>query len=283
MLSAPCGQRPGTRRNARCFSGTSLLKSRAVRPIAIARNYGSIDSVGPAATGAAKGKSASGRHASRCGNRSGEDKVASSTHGTVRSFAFLVSTICALVALFALAGNAGAATRTGGTGTSPWIASELPDYPPGALVNLMGGSWDPGESVHINVNDNDGQSWDRDVDVTADVNGDVSDSFTLPDWFVATDTVTATAASGSAVTTFTDAQPASVTVAAPTSATVTAGNAATYGNVSVTMGGNATSCTVTLVTRTLAGDSGLPAGASAVFGNSPVTGSGNFTSSISVN
>jgi YDG domain-containing protein/Big-like domain-containing protein len=123
---------------------------------------------------------------------------------TRRSFALVVSTICALVALFALAGNAGAATRTGGTGTDPWIASELPDYAPGSTVNLLGGSWQPGEAVHINVNDNDGQTWARDVDVTADPSGDISDSFALPNWFVAQYTVTATGASGTATTTFTD-------------------------------------------------------------------------------
>jgi hypothetical protein len=112
--------------------------------------------------------------------------------------------MCALVALIALAGNAGAATRTGGTGTDPWIASELPDYAPGSTVNLLGGSWQPGEAVHVNVNDNDGQTWSRDVDVTADPSGDISDSFALPNWFVAQYTVTATGASGTATTTFTD-------------------------------------------------------------------------------
>jgi YDG domain-containing protein/Big-like domain-containing protein len=123
---------------------------------------------------------------------------------TRRSFALVVSTMCALVALIALAGNAGAATRTGGTGTDPWIASELPDYAPGSTVNLIGGSWQPGEAVHINVNDNDGQTWSRDVDVTADPSGDISDSFALPNWFVAQYTVTATGASRTATTTFTD-------------------------------------------------------------------------------
>jgi len=82
--------------------------------------------------------------------------------------------LCALVALLAFAGNAGAVTRTGGTGTDPWIASEMPDYAPGSAVNLMGGSWQPGESVHINVNDNDGQTWVRNADVTADANGDIT-------------------------------------------------------------------------------------------------------------
>jgi hypothetical protein len=123
-----------------------------------------------------------------------------------RSLAFLFSTICALVALFAFAGAAGAATRSGGTGTDPWIASELPDYAPGATVSLIGGSWQPGEPVHINVDDADGHTWTRDVDVTADSSGDINDSFALPDWFVTNYNVTATGAtSGTATTHFTDA------------------------------------------------------------------------------
>src|SRR5215208_297165 len=70
--------------------------------------------------------------------------VAATPTSSWRSLAFLLSLVCALVALLAFAGNAGAITRTGGSGTDPWIASELPDYPPGGLVNLMGGSWQPG-------------------------------------------------------------------------------------------------------------------------------------------
>src|SRR5438034_1029140 len=66
-----------------------------------------------------------------------------------RRFAFLFATACALITLFAYAGNAGAVVRTGGTGTSPRISSDLPDYSPGATVNLLGGSWQPGEAVHI--------------------------------------------------------------------------------------------------------------------------------------
>ena len=35
-------------------------------------------------------------------------------------------------------------------------------------VTLNGAHWQPGETVHIRVNDDTGASWDRDVDVTAD-------------------------------------------------------------------------------------------------------------------
>jgi hypothetical protein len=89
----------------------------------------------------------------------------------------------------------------------PTITSDLPDYPPGATVNLTGSNWQPGESVHINVNDDVGQSWsyDSNPDVIADESGNISHSFILPNWFVATYTVTATGAtSGVATSTFTD-------------------------------------------------------------------------------
>jgi hypothetical protein len=147
--------------------------------------------------------------------------LASTRRPTRRSLALVVSTICALVALFGLTANAGAITRSGGTGTDPWIASELPDYSPGDTVNLIGGSWQPGEAVHIVVNDDAGQTWSRAVDVTADDNGDIADSFTLPNWFVATYSVTATgASSGSATSSFTDGNVRARVAGGPTTANI---------------------------------------------------------------
>ena len=87
----------------------------------------------------------------------------------------------------------------------PTIASDQADYPPGGTVTLTGTNWQPGEVVHIRVNDDAGETWRRDVDVVADANGVIIDVFELPDWFVATYTVTATGpVSGTATTTFTD-------------------------------------------------------------------------------
>ena len=106
--------------------------------------------------------------------------MASTLTPSWRSLAFLLSILCALTAVLAFAGHAGAVTRTGGTATDPWISSELPDYAPGSTVNLLGGSWQPGEAVHINVNDSVGQTWVFNDEVTADSNGDISDSFSLP-------------------------------------------------------------------------------------------------------
>src|SRR5215213_2880274 len=59
----------------------------------------------------------------------------------------------------------------------PTIQSDLPDYAPGEVVTLTGSGWQPGESVRIVVDD-DGlqeQSWQRDVTVTADDSGNITD------------------------------------------------------------------------------------------------------------
>jgi len=105
----------------------------------------------------------------------------------------------------------GSAAASGAT-----IASDQPDYGPGATVTLTGSGWQAGESVRIVVND-DGlqdQVWQRDVTVTADAEGTIGDVFELPAWFVANYTVTATGeSSGVATTTFTDAIVATASVA----------------------------------------------------------------------
>jgi large repetitive protein len=100
----------------------------------------------------------------------------------------------------------------------PQVWSDKADYAPGETVTLSGANWAPGESVHIRVNDDAGQTWSRDVDVVADENGAISDQFNLPTSFVAVYSVTATGAqSGTATWSFTDSnmrarlQPGTVT------------------------------------------------------------------------
>jgi hypothetical protein len=87
---------------------------------------------------------------------------------------------------------------------TPTITSDLPDYAPGQTVNLFGAGWQAGEAVHIFVNDSAGSSWSRDGYVVAADDGTFIDTFQLPNWFVATYSVTATGTSGTANTTFTD-------------------------------------------------------------------------------
>jgi hypothetical protein len=89
---------------------------------------------------------------------------------------------------------------------APSISSDQADYAPGSSVTLTGANWQPGEVVHIVVNDDQGQSWSHTADVTADATGMLQDQFTLPSWFVASYSVTATGpVTGTAVATFTDA------------------------------------------------------------------------------
>ena len=89
--------------------------------------------------------------------------------------------------------------------TAPTIASDKGDYPPGGYVTLTGDNWQPGETVTIWTNDDQGETWRRDVTVTADSEGGIRDEFNLPGWFVATYIVTASGPlSGIAQTMFTD-------------------------------------------------------------------------------
>jgi uncharacterized repeat protein (TIGR01451 family) len=104
----------------------------------------------------------------------------------------------------AFAQDAGGSTN--GSSSAPTIQSDKDDYPPGAAVTLTGSNWQSGESVHIYVNDGEGKTWDRNVDVTAGETGAIENRFDLPDWFVPVYSVNATGTrSGVATTSFTDA------------------------------------------------------------------------------
>ena len=138
------------------------------------------------------------------GNRTvGHDTQATAATSGAPAVMLLISIVAALVAAFAFSSAALASADAGAV--PPAISSDKPDYAPGELVTLRGSNWRAGETVTIDVNDNAGQTWRRTVDVTADADGNIVDSFNLPDWFVALYTVTATGPeSGTAVTSFTD-------------------------------------------------------------------------------
>ena len=87
---------------------------------------------------------------------------------------------------------------------------------PGETVTLTGSGWGPGESVHLFVNDSDGQTWSYSADVAADLTGGFTQQFQLPDWFVANYSVTATGAGGETTTsTFTDSKVSNVPLRRP--------------------------------------------------------------------
>ena len=151
---------------------------------------------------------------------------------------------------------------------APSITSDKADYAPGELVTLTGAGWQPGETVHIFVNDDWGSSWTRSVDVTADASGGLADQFNLPSWFVAVYTVVATG----------DANGHLPLHRCPAAERYCHGDShqpshrvgtATYGNVVVKFNGNAQQCTVDLAV-----DGPLPAGATATFGSTVLTSTG---------
>src|SRR5688572_28139615 len=126
-------------------------------------------------------------------------------HAQVRRFSHVGATLMGLVLALLIVVPAAQADLYDPADWAPKVWSDKGDYAPGEQVTLSGAHWQPGEAVHIRVNDDTGSSWDRDVDVTADETGAISDRFNLPAWFVAQYRVTATGASGAvASTTFTD-------------------------------------------------------------------------------
>ena len=117
---------------------------------------------------------------------------------------WLIAALLVIVASLTFAGTAGAMTG-GSTSTAPWIMSDQADYSPGSTVHLVGGNWQPGESVQIVTNDNIGNTWSQTDEVTSNASGDISDDIVLPNSFIASYSVTATGSkSGTATTSFTD-------------------------------------------------------------------------------
>ena len=150
----------------------------------------------------------------------------------LRSKVTLLLIVCA--ALLAVPGAAVVAQTSPG----PTIQSDKADYAPGELVTLTGSGWVPGESVNVVVNDDVGQTWNRNVNVIADPSGNITDQFNLPNTFVAAYSVTATGSSGTVTTSFTDAR-------VVTTATLNGGNSVNVqagssinANVSVTTDGS---------------------------------------------
>src|SRR6476660_2420984 len=125
---------------------------------------------------------------------------------TWRNTLLLFCSLGAVAAFFAFAGAASAMRDV--ASATPSVVSDQADYNPGATVTLTGTDWGGSEIVHVTVNDDVGQTWAYNTDVTADDAGNFTLRFQLPNTFVANYRVTAIGSSGAtAQTTFTDSQP----------------------------------------------------------------------------
>jgi trimeric autotransporter adhesin len=155
-------------------------------------------------------------------------------HRTRRSWLSLILVVVlGLLISMASTGSAGAVTTADDT-SAPSISSDQADYTPGSQVVLTGEGWQPGEAVHLGVNDDLGRTWEYTADVTADDHGAITNTFTLPDWFVATYRVSATGAqSGTVTSTFTDGN-------IKVSAAIIGGGSATASMSGSTFNGNTT-------------------------------------------
>ncbi|HEU4507266.1 MAG TPA: MBG domain-containing protein, partial [Pyrinomonadaceae bacterium] len=159
--------------------------------------------------------------------------------------------------------------------SSAQISTDKMDYAPGEIARISGRGFQPGETVRVKIHEDPHTPQERGFDTTADAEGNFSGEYLVMDYDLDMKFIVGSRGLSSgrtAQTTFTDANPQNITVAAPTSVTVIQGATANYGNVTVTTGGNANACSVTL-----AATPALPAGATAVFGTNPVTVIGGST------
>jgi len=128
----------------------------------------------------------------------------------------------------------------------PTIVSDKDDYPPGGHVVLTGGDWQPGESVQIYVQDDQGQSWSERGTAVAGDDGTLTYELNLPNYFVAVYSVEATGeVSGVARTSFTDGN-VKVENAPGVPAGVTLNYTLVKYSNATTCGGTSTSATVVL-------------------------------------
>ena len=161
------------------------------------------------------------------------------------------------------------------------ISTDKMDYAPGETAHITGRGFQPGETVRLKIHEDPHTPQERGFDVVADGQGNFTGDYLVT--FYDIDMKFIAGARGltsgkTAQTTFTDANPQTLTVAAPTSVTVIQGATANYGSLTMVVGGNNNACTVTFNVSPA-----LPAGAAAVFGTNPVTTTGaNVVTAFSV-
>ena len=161
----------------------------------------------------------------------------------------------------------------------PTVQTDQGDYPPGSTVNIQGSGFKPGESVSITLIESPLIDTHGPYIVTADGNGNFSDSSFATDihdvnvrfWLSAVGSQSGVVAQN----TFTDANPNALTLGSQTPVPILAGASSTY-SVSVTFNGNGTSCTVDLTATATASPAwpAPPAGGFFNFVSSSLTSTG---------
>src|SRR6185369_1304101 len=161
------------------------------------------------------------------------------------------------------------------------ISTDKMDYAPGETAHIVGRGFQPGEVVRVKIHEDPHTPQERGFDATADADGNFSGDYLVMEYDLDMKFIVGArglTSGATAQTTMTDANPQTIAVVAPTSVTVIQGSTATYGNATITIGGNNTPCTVTFGVTT-----GLPAGATPVFGTPAATTTGaNVVSTLSV-
>src|SRR5438128_1474200 len=105
-----------------------------------------------------------------------DDDVAAAADGTIADSVTLPTAFASDFAAVATAALGASATTSFSSDFAalppPMIVTDKADYAPGETVTLTGANWQPGESIHIVVNDSAGQTWSYTADVTTDGSGD---------------------------------------------------------------------------------------------------------------
>ena len=177
---------------------------------------------------------------------------------------------------------AGGGTTTGEYYGYATVQTDMEDYAPGDIVTISGSGWQPGETVALKVSEDSDTHYDWNLTAVANAQGNIINQEFYPrqdeefQHLGMRFYVLASGAASQALTTFTDANPTSLTIT-PTTGSVAPGGTASY-TVTVVFGGNATSCTVNLTVV----PNPVTSGATAVLSASSVTGSGGNTRTVSL-
>jgi hypothetical protein len=153
----------------------------------------------------------------------------------------------------------------------PTVQTDQGDYPPGTTVNIAGSGWKPGETVTIQIVESPLIDTHGPYSVTADANGNISDSSFSTDFhdLNVKFTLTALGSVSQAQTTFTDSKPSKLTITTPVSVAVAPGGTANY-SLDLSFSGTAGSCSSPM---TLAYTGSTPSGTTTTFTPTSISGS----------